>query len=140
MLYDSLTIKEVVDSESAQEFMKEATKLAKSWELEDIGRRLEKKSQLFGEILSQDNIATLTEENLSKVIGSIFTIRRKTKRIIKANGLENIRSRISDLLYGENKIEDRFDEFVNSVAVDIGNPPHFTSELVAGVFAGKRSN
>ena len=32
MLYDSLTIQEVVDSESAAEFLKEATKLASSKE------------------------------------------------------------------------------------------------------------
>ena len=35
MLHDSLTVEEVVDSESALEFMKEATKLATSADLED---------------------------------------------------------------------------------------------------------
>ncbi len=73
MLHDSLTIEEIVDSESAQEFMKEATKLAKSWELEDIGRRLEQKSVLFSELLSREKIKTISEEELAKVAEHIFT-------------------------------------------------------------------
>ncbi|GIT74815.1 MAG: hypothetical protein Ct9H300mP29_8090 [Candidatus Neomarinimicrobiota bacterium] len=43
MLYDEINVKDVVDSESALEFMKEATKLASSSELENIGQKLEKK-------------------------------------------------------------------------------------------------
>ena len=44
MLHDSLTVEEVVDSESALEFMKEATKLATSADLEDISERIALKS------------------------------------------------------------------------------------------------
>ena len=40
MLHDSLTVEEVVDSESALEFMKEATKLATSADLEDLSERI----------------------------------------------------------------------------------------------------
>lgn len=95
--------------------MKEATKLAKSWELEDIGRRLEQKSELFSTMLSEEKITSLTEEELAIVADKIFTIRRKTKRLIKANGFENIKNSLSELLYGEKKIEDRFNEFVNGI-------------------------
>ena len=39
MLFDSLTNDEIVDSESALEFMKEATKLASSADLDDLSER-----------------------------------------------------------------------------------------------------
>jgi len=61
MLYDEINVQDVVDSEAAMEFMKEATKLATSTELEDIGLRLEKKSKLFSDLLSEDHISDLTE-------------------------------------------------------------------------------
>ncbi len=58
MLYDDVSVKDVVDSESALEFMKEATKLATSAELENIGQKLEEKSDLFNSILNPEDIST----------------------------------------------------------------------------------
>ena len=51
MLFDSLTNEEIVDSESALEFMKEATKLASSADLEDISERVSRKAECFKEHL-----------------------------------------------------------------------------------------
>ena len=56
MLYDDVSVQDVVDSESALEFMKEATKLATSSELGDIGQKLEEKSRLFQSILNPEDI------------------------------------------------------------------------------------
>jgi len=47
MLHDSLSVEQVVDSGAALEFMKEASKLATTAELDDIGQRLEHKSRVF---------------------------------------------------------------------------------------------
>ena len=47
MLHDSLTVEEVVDSETALEFMKEASKLASSSDLEDLSERISRKTALF---------------------------------------------------------------------------------------------
>ena len=47
MLHDSLTVEEVVDSETALEFMKEASKLASSSDLEDLSERISRKTDLF---------------------------------------------------------------------------------------------
>ena len=66
MLYDDVSVKDVVDSESALEFMKEATKLATSAELENIGQKLEDKSNLFNSILNPEDIATMSEDNFKK--------------------------------------------------------------------------
>ena len=55
MLHDSLTVEEVVDSESALEFMKEATKLATSSDLEDLSERIARKAEFLGGCLSLKN-------------------------------------------------------------------------------------
>ena len=60
MLYDEINVKDVVDSESALEFMKEATKLASSSELENIGQKLEEKNHLFYSILNPVSYTHLT--------------------------------------------------------------------------------
>ena len=83
MLYDDVSVKDVVDSESALEFMKEATKLATSAELENIGQKLEDKSNLFNSILNPEDIATMSEDDFKKVVGKIFSIRRKSKSFVE---------------------------------------------------------
>ena len=55
-----------MDSESALEFMKEATKLATSAELENIGQKLEEKSDLFNSILNPEDISTMSEDDFKK--------------------------------------------------------------------------
>ena len=131
MLYDDLSVQDVVDSESALEFMKEATKLATSSELENIGQKLEEKSHLFNTILNSEVIESMTEEDFAKVVGKIFSIRRKSKRLVKANGFENLRKRITELLYGKDPIEKRFNEFVDSTEkIDEKMRINFASELL----------
>ena len=115
MLYDDVSVQDVVDSESALEFMKEATKLATSGELENIGQKLEEKSNLFNAILNPEDIATMSEDDFKKVVGKIFSIRRKSKRLLKANGFENLRNKMDALLYGDDPIENRFNLFVDSL-------------------------
>ncbi len=131
MLYDEINVQDVVDSEAAMEFMKEATKLATSTELEDIGLRLEKKSKLFSDLLSEDHISDLTENEFRHLVGSIFSIKRKAKRILKANGFESLQQSITDLLYGEDTIDLRFNRFIDSVhKLDGPMRVNFASELL----------
>ncbi len=131
MLYDEVSIQDVVDSESALEFMKEASKLATSSDLEDIGQKLEAKNRLFHSILNSHDIGSMTEKDFAKVVGKIFSIRRKAKRLVKANGFENLRSRITNLLYGNNPLEKRFNDFVDSIEkVEEKMRINFASELL----------
>ena len=131
MLYDDINVQDVVDSEAALEFMKEATKLASSNELEDIGLQLEKKSQQFSNILSEDNISNLTENEFRQLVGSIFSIKRKANRIIKANGFESLHASISELLYGDGSLEKRFNTFTESIDQLYGPMRvNFASELL----------
>ena len=131
MLYDEINVQDVVDSEAAMEFMKEATKLATSTELEDIGLRLQKKSKLFSDLLSEDHISDLTENEFRHLVGSIFSIKRKANRILKANGFESLQQSITDLLYGEDTIDLRFNRFIDSVhKLDGPMRVNFASELL----------
>lgn len=131
MLYDDVSVQDVVDSESALEFMKEATKLATSGELENIGQKLEEKSNLFNAILNSEDIATMSEDDFKKVVGKIFSIRRKSKRLLKANGFENLRNKMDALLYGDDPIENRFNQFVDSLEnIEEKMRINFASELL----------
>ena len=131
MLYDEINVQDVVDSEAAMEFMKEATKLASSKDLEDIGLQLEKKSQQFSNILSEDNISNLTENEFRQLVGSIFSIKRKANRIIKANGFESLHESIAELLYGDGSLEKRFNTFTESIEqLDGPMRVNFASELL----------
>ncbi len=115
MLHTPVEIDRVVDSEAAMEFMKEATKVASGTELEDIGQRLEAKSRLFREILAEERLDELDEQALKRLLGSIFTLRRKTRRLLRANDLETLRAELQRLLYGEEPVTARLDRFVERV-------------------------
>ena len=94
MLHDSLTVEEVVDSESALEFMKEATKLATSADLEDLSERIARKAEFFGRMLEPEKLKRLTEDEFGLLVRQIFSIGRKSKRLISSNGFENLRKRL----------------------------------------------
>ena len=115
MLFDSLKHEEVVDSESALEFMKEATKLASSADLEDLSERVSLKAECFNKYLNQTSVEELKEEQFDRIVQLIFSIGRKSKRLIAANGFENLRFRISELLHGDAPVEERFNVFVKGV-------------------------
>ena len=115
MLHTPVEIDQVVDSEAAMEFMKEATKVATGTELEDIGQRLEAKSRLFRELLAKDRLAELDEDDLTRLLQSIFTLRRKGRGLVSANGLETLRGELGELLYGTEPVAKRFDRFVERI-------------------------
>ena len=112
---EGVQTEQVVDSEAALEFMKEATKVATGTELEDIGQRLDAKSRLFREILAEDRLTELDEAGVQRLLGSIFTLRRKGRRLLRANDLEAIRGELRTLLYGEDPVAERFDRFVGRI-------------------------
>lgn len=115
MLHDSLTPDQIVDAEAALEFMKEATTLATTAELEDIGQRLEMKSAVFAALLAPETIGDLDEAAFKRLAGLIFTVRRKAKRLIKANGIDKLQRELEKLLYGEAAVGQRLDRFMAAV-------------------------
>ena len=96
--------------------MKEATKLASTTELEDIGERLEHKSRVFAELLRRGAPGReLTEVELKQLLSWVFSLRRKTSRLLQHNSLETIRTELKALLHGGDAVPTRFDRFLDSV-------------------------
>ncbi len=115
MLHDALPYEQVVDADAAMEFMKEATRLATVTELEDIGERLERKSRIFRELLDREYIGRLDEAGFKRLVGLIFSVRRKGGRLLRRHGLASLRRALEELLYGEDAVGERFDRFVGTV-------------------------
>ncbi len=116
MLYDEITIDKSIDSESAHEFLMEAIKLASSTELEDIGRRMQKKSALFQAVLQPSAISELTEEKLKTLFKHMFFLRRKLSVLIQNNTMESIQNEFTTLLYGEQDLAIRYNRFITTIS------------------------
>ncbi len=116
MLYDEIVIDETVDKETAHEFLMEATKLASSADLDDMGDRLEKKQQIFQKILRPDHLDDLSVEDIKELMRHIFFLKRKTGLLLKGNSIEVLRKEIALLLYGDKPVDQRFNRFVSTIS------------------------
>ncbi len=116
MLYNEISVGKIVDTESALEFMKEATKLATSAELDSIGQKLEAKCTIFQERLTSERIKDLSEDDFIVVLSHVFGMRRKAKRLLKKNPFDGLKESIDTLLHGPEPLEQRFTTFVECLA------------------------
>jgi len=131
MLYDEISVPDILDRECAHEFLKEATRLASSDELRGIGADLENKSQLFQRALAEDAIADLDRAGLLALLDRIFLVRRKRRALLESNDFYALKDAILDLLWGDEPTSLRFDRFAGRVK-GIGEPLviAFASELL----------
>lgn len=115
MLYDAVPVSEIVDSPCAQEFLREATRLASSEELAGIGLALDEKSRKLRQTLAPEALSAAGAEELASVLARIFFLRRKARRFVEARGLERLREAIARLLHSDAPVEDRLESFVEGV-------------------------
>lgn len=104
---------QVVDTDTAQEFMRQALEMVQLPEMEGIAQELEDKSRRF-----QAALADLDDARLRGLLRTIFTTRRRTADIIGAVGAERLRAEIGELIRGAGRISariDRFDEALGAV-------------------------
>jgi len=74
------------------------------------------KSLLFQKSLSKENLASLSKEDLDRILEKVFSVRRKRQRLIEETSVENLKRAISDLLYGKaNSWEERVENFVKYI-------------------------
>jgi hypothetical protein len=106
---------QVVDTETAQEFMKQVMENTTLEELGDIVGELERKADRFQEMLVPAHLPELTEEELVSLLRHVFATRRRAKPIFEALGLEFFRSALPDLLYGKATPVIRFQTFVDAM-------------------------
>jgi hypothetical protein len=110
---------QVVDTESAREFMKEALSRISESEMQAIVAELVEKSHRFQALLTEDRLVELGEDDLRRVLRSVFSTRRTAGEILRANGTEALRDHIRELLYGAGTTPGRFQTFCQRLqAVD----------------------
>ena len=106
---------QLIDLSAAKEFMKETLDRVDRDELIAIAADLEQKSNLFRQHLSADNINHLQGDGLDEILRNIFATRRRIKEIEESNKKNKVIALTRNLLYGDGKVEDRFQTFVRSL-------------------------
>jgi hypothetical protein len=102
---------QIVDTETAKEFMKETLEKIAAEELVKISGELAVKSEKFREKLSQEKVPQLSGEELHDLLRLVFSTRRKSGKILDSIDTQNFRTWITELLYGNNPVPDRFQTF-----------------------------
>jgi len=116
-----LTAGQVVDTETAREFMAQALENAEHAQLGDIVAELEAKSAHFQQLLAREAVADLSREQLRFVLRSVFATRRKAEAIIEVMGAGQLRAASGELLYGAGATPQRFQEFVDALSGFMGD-------------------
>jgi len=111
-----LTTGQVVDTETAQEFIAQALEKAARAELGDIVSELERKSARFRELLAPGPLAALERAQLRGILRSIFATRRQADAIIDVMGVEGLRNSFMYLLYDAAPLAERFRGFVDCLS------------------------
>jgi hypothetical protein len=109
---------QVVDTQSAEEFMRETLEKVSREELLSVAELLDAKAAGFQALLGQPGQArTLDRSDLRRVLRSIFATRRKVDAILDGVGPERLGAAIDDLLHGPSLVPERFRVF-DSVLAD----------------------
>lgn len=103
---------QVVDTQSAEEFMRETLEVVSRDELLSVSERLDAKAVGFGALLASPGQArTLDRDDLRRVLRSIFATRRKADTILEDVGPARLGAAIDDLLHGSGVVTERFIAF-----------------------------
>lgn len=102
---------QVVDTEAAKEFMRQALEMMPAAELEAIASELELKARRFQEALSQESLERMTRLRLRAVLRTIFATRRKAAEVMDTVGVEALAAALKALLYGSEPLSARIDRF-----------------------------
>lgn len=103
---------QVVDTQSASEFMRETLETVSRDELLSVAALLDAKAAGFAALLGSPGQARqLPREDLRRVLRSIFATRRKADAILDDIGPARLGAAIDDLLHGEGLVTERFNAF-----------------------------
>lgn len=102
---------QIIDTETAKEFMKEALEKIEEGELVKISEELAVKSDKFREKLSEEKVGRLSNEELFSLLRLIFSTRSKAKKILSEVDTQAFKSWIAELLYGSGPVQQRFQDF-----------------------------
>lgn len=108
---------QVVDTESAKDFMKEALTKIEPNELDEVAEELAEKSRRFAARLGNPSAHPLDDAALLPIFKSIFSVRRKAGAILDKSG-GRMGGWIADLLHGGGSPEKRFETFCGKLPAD----------------------
>lgn len=113
---------QVVDTQSAEEFMRETLENVSRDELTSVAALLDAKAAGFAALLgSPGQPRTLDRADLRRILRSIFATRRKADAILDDVGPDRLGAAIDDLLHGPGLVTDRFAAF-DAVLADHPEP------------------
>jgi len=105
-------VSQVVDTETAREFMKETLEKIQEDELVRISSELAIKSAFFQKKLSRENLGQLSKEEVLAILRSMFCTRRRAAKILNETlDYEDLKKWIGELLYEKAPIQNRFQGF-----------------------------
>jgi hypothetical protein len=111
---------QVVDTQSAEEFMRETLENVSRDELLSVAALLDTKAAGFAALLGEPGRARqLDRGDLRRILRSIFATRRRADAILDGVGPERLGAAIDDLIHGERMVTERFADFD---AVMAGHP------------------
>jgi hypothetical protein len=103
---------QVVDTQSAEEFMRETLEKVSRDELMTVSALLDTKAAGFRALLGTPGQArTLDRDDLRRVLRSVFATRRKADTLLDEIGPARLGAAIDDLLHGPGVVTDRFMAF-----------------------------
>ncbi|MBI2962627.1 MAG: hypothetical protein HYY35_02640 [Deltaproteobacteria bacterium] len=102
---------QLVDTESAREFMKEALSRISAEEMDAMVAQLRAKSRRFQERLRPERIPGLGADEIRALLRGVFSARRAAGVLLDETGVDTVRDGIGRLLYGPGSTAARFREF-----------------------------
>jgi hypothetical protein len=122
---------QVVDTDTAREFMKETLEKVEPEELAKICAEVEAKAAWFHGKLAAEAFDDFSHADYAEVLKRIFATRGKTRKVLEELEFAPMRERIGELLHGTDELEARFRTFVDQLdGLDSNLRMDFTSELL----------
>lgn len=122
---------QVVDTETAKEFMKETLERVDPDELSAICAAVEAKSAWFRQTFARDALADLSSDDWATALARVFSTRGEPRQLLAALELADVRGRVDALLWGPGDVAVRFEDFAISLdGVPKSVARDFSSELL----------
>jgi hypothetical protein len=107
---------QVVDTETAKEFMAETLARVDVGELAAIRAEVEAKSVWFRDRLAADRLPALDAAEFAAVLDRVFAVRGKARRALQASDWPPLREQVAALLHGPGDAAARLQAFVDALA------------------------
>lgn len=110
-----------VDTGAAKEFMLATLEQIERVELSEVEAELQEKGRRLRALLAPEVLPTLSENQLRRIMRTVFATRRRANMILVASDPKEIKAAISRLLYDDQTVDVRFQQFVDTMTGYIGD-------------------